>query len=281
MPHTLLIDSTTLAAHLADPAWVVVDARSHPVDPLVGRAGYASGHLRGAIFLDVDSDLCGTRTGRHGRHPLPDPDRLSTTLGAAGIAPHSQVVVYDDSGGASAARLWWLLRWLGHEAVAVLDGGLPRWLAEGRPLTTAVAARPQCRYEGRPRGDVMVDAAFVLGHLDTGDIVLVDARAPARYRGEAEPIDPVAGRIPGARNRPLTMNLGEHGGFKAPQALRAEFDAVLAGARPEQVIHYCGSGVGSCHNVLAMELAGSSGSRLYPGSWSEWIADPLRPVERG
>lgn len=191
------------------------------------------------------------------------------------------MVAYDDVGGASAARLWWLLRWLGHDAVAVLDGGLQRWLAEGRPLATATPQRPPARFEGRPRDDAMVDSAFVLAHLGAGDAVLVDARAPARYRGDAEPIDPVAGRIPGARNRPLTMNLDDGGAFKPPAALRAEFESVLAGAPPGRVIHYCGSGVGSCHNVLAMEVAGLSGSRLYPGSWSEWIADPSRPVERG
>lgn len=281
MPHALLVDSATLAENLADSGWVVVDCRSHPADPAVGRAGYANGHLPGAIFLDIDSDLCGAHTGRNGRHPLPDPDRLSATLGAAGIGSHSQVVVYDDCGGASAARLWWLLRWLGHEAVAVLDGGLPRWVAEGRPVTTATPLRAPARFEGRPRDDALVDGAFVAASLGTRDVLLVDARAPARYRGDAEPIDPIAGRIPGARNRPLTLNLDEGGVFKAPAALRAEFESVLAGAPPGRVIHYCGSGVGSCHNVLAMEVAGLSGSRLYPGSWSEWIADPSRPIERG
>ena len=281
MPHALLVDTATLAGNLDDPGWVVVDCRSHPADPAVGRAGYANGHLPGAIFLDVDIDLCGAHTGRNGRHPLPDPGRLGATLGAAGIAVSSQVVAYDDCGGASAARLWWLLRWLGHDAVAVLDGGLPRWLAEGRPLTTAAPRRSATRYEGTPRDDAMVDCRFVLAHLETGDVVLVDARAPARYRGETEPIDAVAGRIPGARNRPLTLNLDDGGAFKAPASLRAEFESVLAGTPPGRVIHYCGSGVGSCHNVLAMEVAGLSGSRLYPGSWSEWIADPSRPVERG
>ncbi|RPH67029.1 MAG: sulfurtransferase [Burkholderiales bacterium] len=281
MSYALLVDTATLAAHLDDPDWVVVDCRSDPADPDFGRAEYAKGHLPGAIFLDVDSDLCGAHTGRNGRHPLPDPDRLAATLGAAGIDPRMQVVAYDDRGGASAARLWWLLRWLGHRTVAVLDGGLPRWLADGRPVTTAVPQRTSARFEGRPRDDAMVDSVFVLAHLGSGDAVLVDARAPARYRGESEPIDPIAGRIPGAHNRPLTMNLDAGGAFRAPAALRAEFESVLDGAPPERVIHYCGSGVGSCHNVLAMEVAGLRGSRLYPGSWSEWIADPSRPVDRG
>lgn len=281
MSHALLVDTATLAAHLDDPGWIVVDCRSDPADPAFGRAEYAKGHLPGAIFLDVDSDLCGAHTGSNGRHPLPDPARLAATLGAAGIDARTQVVAYDDRGGASAARLWWLLRWLGHEAIAVLDGGLPRWIAEGRPVDTAVAQRTPARFEGRPRDGAMVDSAFVLAHLGSREALLVDARAPARYRGEVEPLDPVAGHIPGALNRPLTMNLDERGAFRPSAALRAEFERLLDGAPPQRVVHYCGSGVGSCHNVLAMEVAGLRGSRLYPGSWSEWIADPLRPVERG
>ena len=281
MTHSLLIDTATLAAHLNDADWVVVDCRSDPANAAFGRAEYAKGHLPGAIFLDMDSDLCGEHTGRNGRHPLPEPDRLAAVLGASGIGPGTQVVAYDERGGASAGRLWWMLRWLGHDAVAVLDGGLPRWLAEGRPVTTDVPKRTPARFEGRPRDDGKVDAGFVLANLDGGDSVLVDARVPARYRGEMEPIDPIAGRIPGARNRPLTQNLDANGCFKAPEALRADFETLLDGVAPAKVVHYCGSGVSSCHNLLAMEIAGLGGSRLYPGSWSEWIADPSRPIERG
>lgn len=281
MPLKLLVDTATLAAHLDDPAWVVVDCRSDPANAAFGRAEYAKGHLPGAIFLDMDSDLCGEKTGRNGRHPLPEPQRLAATLGAAGIGPGAQVVAYDDRGGASAARLWWMLRWLGHEAVALLDGGITRWAAEGRPLVTEVPAPGAAGFAGEPREAMRVDAGFVAANLDGGDAVLVDARVPARYRGEMEPIDPVAGRIPGARNRPLQDNLAADGCFKGPQALRAEFESVLGGVPPARVVHYCGSGVSACHNLFAMELAGMVGSRLYAGSWSEWIADPSRPIERG
>jgi len=281
MPLTLLVDTDTLAARLRDPDWVVVDCRSDPANAAFGRAEYAKGHLPGAIFLDMDSDLCGEHTGRNGRHPLPEPQRLVATLGAAGIGPGTQVVAYDDRGGASAARLWWLLRWLGHEAVAVLDGGITRWVAEGRPLATEAPAPRAARFEGRANDAMKVDAGFVAANLQRREAVLLDARVPARYRGEMEPIDPIAGRIPGARNRPLQDNLGPDGRFKPAQALRADFDAVLAGAGPERVVHYCGSGVSACHNLLAMEIAGLPGSRLYGGSWSEWIADPSRPIERG
>lgn len=289
MPLKLLVDTATLADHLDDPAWVVVDCRSDPANAGFGRAEYAKGHLPGAVFLDMDSDLCGEKMGRNGRHPLPEPQRLVATLGAAGIGPGTQVVAYDDRGGASAARLWWMLRWLGHDAVALLDGGITRWAAEGRPLVTEVPARRPARFAGEPREAMRVDAAFVTdqvaarraGEAGPADAVLVDARVPARYRGEMEPIDPVAGRIPGARNRPLQDNLAADGRFKAPQALRAEFESVLGGVPPARVVHYCGSGVSACHNLFAMTLAGMGGSRLYAGSWSEWIADPSRPIERG
>jgi len=293
MPLTLLADTALLAAHIDDPAWIVVDCRSDPANAAFGRVEYEKGHLPGAIFLDMDRDLCGEHTGRNGRHPLPDARRFAATLGAAGIDKGKQVVAYDDRGGASAARLWWMLRWLGHEAVALLDGGITRWVAEGRPLTTDVPAPRAARFEGEPRETMRVDSAFVAAHVAAhvaalaagnpprGDAVLVDARVPARYRGEMEPIDPVAGRIPGARNRPLQDNLGADGRFKSPQALRADFEAVLAGLPAEAVVHYCGSGVSACHNLFAMALAGMGGSRLYAGSWSEWIADPSRPIERG
>jgi thiosulfate/3-mercaptopyruvate sulfurtransferase len=281
MPHTLLVDTDTLARHLDDPNWVIVDCRSDPADATFGLAAYRKGHLPGASFLDMDGELCGERTGRNGRHPLPDPERLVEALGAAGIGPETQVVAYDDRGGASAGRLWWLLRWLGHEAVAVLDGGIQRWEADGRPLVTEVPVRNRGSFSGHPNRSMQVDVDFVVGNTETADALLVDARAPARHRGEAEPIDPVAGHIPGSVNRPLTENLGPDGRFKPADVLRAEFESVLAGAGPEQVVHYCGSGVSACHNLLAMELAGLTGSRLYPGSWSEWIADPERPVARG
>lgn len=285
MPLTHLVDTETLAAHLDDPAWVLVDCRSDPANAAFGRAEYARGHLPGAIFLDMDADLCGEHTGSNGRHPLPSPERFVATLGAAGIGPDIQVVAYDDRGGASAARLWWMLRWLGHEAVALLDGGITRWIAEGRPLSVDKPVPRTARFEGRAHETMRVDAAFVSRLLAQGDkapeAVLLDARVPARYRGEMEPIDPIAGHIPGARNRPLQENLAPDGRFKPAPALRAEFEALLNGLPPEKIVHYCGSGVSACHNLFAMDLAGLRGSRLYPGSWSEWIADPSRPIARG
>ncbi|MFA7666927.1 MAG: sulfurtransferase [Burkholderiaceae bacterium] len=290
MPHTLLVDTDTLAAHLDDPLWVLVDCRSDPADPEFGRTAYRAGHLPGAIFLDLDGELCGEHTGHNGRHPLPDPQRLLEVLGAAGIGPDTQVVVYDDRGGASAARLWWMLRWLGHEAVAVLDGGLPRWEADGRPLVTEVPVRRPASLTGRARDLMRVDTGFVLAGLDDPGLLLVDARVAPRYRGELEPIDPVAGRIPGAVNRPAPDNLAPDGRFRPAAELKAGFEKLMAdaGARagseplaPQQLVHYCGSGIAACHNLLAMEIAGLPGARLYPGSWSEWIADPARPVERG
>lgn len=281
MAFALIVDPATLAAHLDDPRWLVVDCRSDPADAAFGRSEYAKSHLPGAIFLDVDTDLSDARNGRNGRHPLPDAARAAATFGAAGIGADTQVVAYDDRGGASAARLWWMLRWLGHEGAAVLDGGWQRWLGEARPVSTELQRRDARVFVPRVREQARVDAEQVLAHLARHDALLVDARAPARYRGEIEPLDAVGGHLPGALNRPLTANLDERGGFRTPELLRAEFEQLLAGVASEQVIHYCGSGVGSCHNLLAMELAGLHGSRLYPGSWSEWAADPSRPVERG
>jgi thiosulfate/3-mercaptopyruvate sulfurtransferase len=180
-----------------------------------------------------------------------------------------------------AARLWWMLRWAGHGAAAVLDGGLAKWLAESRPVTAETPRFPMTRYPGSARAAMRADAAYVEAHLGRGDTLLVDARAPQRWRGEVEPIDPEAGRIPGAMNRFCTVNLAPDGRFKSAEALRAEFGTLLGGASPAQVVHYCGSGVAACHNALAMEIAGLPGSRMYAGSWSEWIADPRRPREKG
>lgn len=281
MPFALIVDTATLGAHLDDPGWLVVDCRSDPADAAFGRGEYAKGHLPGAIFVDVDTDLCDVRTGRNGRHPLPGATSTAAIFGALGIGPDTQVVAYDDRGGASAARLWWMLRWMGHERAAVLDGGWQRWLAEARPVSAEVRPRSATAFAPRLHEDARVGADQVLAHLVRGDALLVDARAPARYRGEVEPLDPVGGHIPGALNRPITSNLDEHGAFRPPEVLRLEFERLLGGAPAERVIHYCGSGVGSCHNLLAMEIAGLHGSRLYPGSWSEWVADPSRPIERG
>lgn len=279
MSYTTLVDVGTLRRHLDDPAWVIVDVRHQLADTAYGERVYLAGHIPGAVFLHCDRDLSGPMTGLNGRHPLPDPHQLARRLGEIGIGAGTQVVVYDDVQGMIAGRLWWLLRWLGHDAVALLDGGLPAWLAAGEPLTSDL---PTCRPGLQtPRlRDLKVDAGYVLDRLATPQMHLVDARGPDRFRGENETIDPVGGHIPGAVNRFFKDNLLPDGHFKPAAQLRAEWLSLLAGATPEQVVHQCGSGVSACLNVLAMEIAGLTGSRLYAGSWSEWCADPARPVAR-
>jgi thiosulfate/3-mercaptopyruvate sulfurtransferase len=280
LSHGLLIDAAKLTAHLDDPAWRIVDVRHQLADVNCGEAAYLAGHIPGAVFMHCDRDLSAPMNGSNGRHPLPDPQRLAARLGALGIGPETQVVAYDDSQGMIASRLWWLLRWLGHDRVAVLDGGFQAWQAAGGQLDTAVPNPPAASFEPSVR-DLAVDVDYVGSFLQTSRIHLIDARSPDRFRGENETIDPVGGRIPGACNRFFRDNLQADGRFKPAAELRAEWLALLAGRAPEQVVHHCGSGVSACHNILAMEIAGLSGSRLYGGSWSEWCADPQRPVATG
>lgn len=280
MSHGLLVDAATLAAHLDDPAWRIVDVRHQLADVTAGEAAYLAGHIPGAVFMHCDRDLSGPMTGRNGRHPLPDPQRLAARLGALGIGRQTQVVVYDDSQGMIAGRLWWLLRWLGHERVAVLDGGFQAWQAAGGKLDTAVPQPAPAAFVPTPC-DACVDVDYVRRFLETSRMHLIDARSPDRFRGENETIDPVGGHIPGAINRFFRDNLRADGRFKPAAELRAEWLAILAGRSPGQVVHQCGSGVSACHNILAMEIAGLPGSRLYGGSWSEWCADPERPVATG
>jgi len=242
-----------------------------------GERIYAENHIPGAVFLHCDCDLSGPMTGSNGRHPLPAVEKLAARLGEIGIGPQTQVVIYDDAQGMIAGRLWWLLRWLGHEQVAVLDGGFQAWQAAGGALTTELPLLRPTTFTAKVR-DAMVDAGYVQAFLQTSRMHLVDARSPDRFRGENETIDPVGGHIPGAVNRFFRENLQADGRFKPAAELRAEWLMVLAGASPEQVVHQCGSGVSACHNILAMEIAGLPGSRLYAGSWSEWCTDCGRPV---
>lgn len=279
MNWTTLVDVPTLKAHLDDPDWLVVDVRHQLSDTAYGERVYAEGHLPGAVFLHCDRDLSGPMTGQNGRHPLPDPAVLAERLGAVGIGPNTQVVVYDDAQGMIAGRVWWLLRWLGHTRVALLDGGLPAWLAAGEPLTQAVLTPQPCTLPLCLQS-AWVSVDWVQSHLNDPVMRLVDARGPDRFRGENETIDPVGGHIPGAVNRFFKDNVLPDGRFKPADVLRAEWQAILAGAPAETVVHQCGSGVSACLNVLAMEVAGMPGSRLYAGSWSEWCADPARPVAR-
>ena len=279
MSYTTLVDVATLKAHLDDPDWLIVDVRHQLADTGYGERAYAAGHIPGAVFLHCDRDLSGPMTGQNGRHPLPDPQRLAARLGEIGVGAQTQVVVYDDAQGMIAGRLWWLLRWLGHDAVALLDGGLPAWQAAGEMLTDVVPTLSRQVFAASP-GAGTVDAAYLLERLETPQLHLVDARGPDRFRGENETIDPVGGHIPGALNRFFKDNLLPDGRFKPAAQLRAEWLALLAGAEPDEIVHQCGSGVSACLNLVAMEIAGLPGSRLYPGSWSEWCADPGRPVAR-
>ena len=277
---TALVDTETLAQHLAAPDWVVFDCRHDLMAPERSRAEYARSHIPGARFMHMDEDLSAPKTGRNGRHPLPDPETLMKKLGDAGVDSGKQVVAYDAQGGMAAARLWWLLRWLGHLPVAVLDGGWNRWVDEGRPQDSDTPRPEPTRFKGNLRGTA-VSAESVRSRLGDGTMLLLDARAPDRFRGQNETIDPVGGRIPGSRNRFYRDNLDASGRFKAPEVLKEEFRSALGPRSPEDVVNYCGSGVSACHNLLAMEVAGLRGARLYPGSWSEWIADPSRPVASG
>jgi len=277
---TTLIAAEELARHLEDPRWVVCDCRHDLADYHSGRRAYQLSHIPGARFLHLDEDLSGPKTGLNGRHPLPHPATFALRVGALGIDNTKQVVAYDASGGPYAARLWWMLRWIGHTAVAVLDGGWEAWLAGGYPTTTAQPSPAPATYTLRLRPQLAVDAAYVSGHLGDQSFALLDARAADRFRGENETLDPVGGHIPGALNRFFRSNLDSSGRFKSSEALKDEFGSLLDKRVPSETVHQCGSGVTACHNLLAMEHAGLTGSRLYPGSWSEWVSDPSRPVSR-
>ena len=268
------------AALGADPgAGRLFDCRHDLADPALGESQYRAAHIPGAAFAHLDRDLSAPTDGTNGRHPLPDPGAFIAWLGQQGLKPGERVVCYDAGNGAMAARLWWMLRWVGHERVAVLDGGFAKWTQEGRPVTSEIPRFTPTRYPARVRAGMALAVEDVEQQLHSS--VLVDARAPARWRGESEPIDPVAGRIPGAKNRFNMENVQADGTFKNPEALRKDFLSVMGGRSGTETIHYCGSGVAACHNLLAMEHAGLPGGRLYAGSWSEWIADAARPRERG
>ncbi len=275
-----LVDCHTLALHLHDPKWVVVDCRFSLSDPQAGLRAYATSHIPGARYAHLDNDLSSPVTPASGRHPLPDPAALAQRLGQWGIDNQKQVVVYDDSFGGIAARLWWLLRWLGHDAVALLDGGLPKWQREGHPMTTQASAITPATFIPHLRPALWVDSQTVEQAATQSDMLIIDARAEERFIGEIEPLDRVAGHIPGSVNLPFEDNLHISGKFLPEQALRALYDGLLDDVKPEQVIQMCGSGVTACHNILAMEHAGLKGARLYVGSWSEWITDAHRPVAR-
>ncbi len=279
-PYTTLISAFELAQSLDKSGWVIIDCRHDLADPTFGRRAYTEAHIPGARFLHLDEDLSGVPTGKNGRHPLPDIDVFVKRLNQVGIHNRTQVVVYDDAGGMYAARLWWMLRWLGHDAVAVLDGGLQAWLAAGQGLSaqqrTQVAA---AAFEAHPR-PCWVGVEWVLENLGAPHWCLIDARSPDRFQGKNEILDFAGGHIPGAINRFFKDNLSSQGYFKSATQLREEFIAVLGKHSVNDVVVQCGSGVTACHHLLALEHAGLPGARLYPGSWSEWCSDPSRPIEK-
>lgn len=272
-----LIDPSTLATKLADAAWVVIDCRFDLADPAKGESQYLEGHIPGARYAHLDRHLSGPKTGTNGRHPLPDPDTIARTFSALGISSGQQVIAYDADSGMYAARLWWMLRWMGHDAVAVLDGGLARWQREGHAVRGGAEPSTAGHFTGAPRPGWRVTVDDVMKDLGSPLRLLVDSRTPERYRGINETLDPVGGHIPGAANYFFQQNLTAEKTFKSPDDLKTQWSAIIKGRDPQDVVVYCGSGVTACHNLLALEHAGIHGARIYPGSWSEWSADPSRP----
>lgn len=279
MTHTTLVSARELAAHLDDPDWRIIDCRFDLAHPEAGEAAYAEGHIPTALYAHLERDLSGPVTETSGRHPLPDPYQLAITFGAWGIGPNTQVVCYDAQTNAYAARLWWLLRWMGHTQVAVLDGGLEQWEEEGRPLNAPTQHVAPAEFHGAPDQTLLVGTEELEAQLSNAEHRLIDVRAPERYSGEKEPIDSRAGHIPGAINLPYQINLDSCDCFLPPEALKKMYQRVIGDSRPENCILMCGSGVTACHSMIALELAGMPGAKLYAGSWSEWIRDPQRPVE--
>jgi thiosulfate/3-mercaptopyruvate sulfurtransferase len=281
MNYQTLIDAQTLAGLIADPNLRVIDCRFDLGNPAYGRECFTKGHLPHGVYALLEEDLSGPRLPWSGRHPLPDPLTLAATFGRLGIETNTQVIAYDDSNGMYAARLWWLLRWLGHTQVAVLDGGLAAWLAAGGQLVTEQSQPKPTQFITQPARNRPVTADDVAMGLEDQHVLVLDARSAERFAGQVEPLDPRPGHIPGATNHFYGNNLDLSGRFLPAEALRARFGQVLGSFEPEEVISMCGSGVTACHNLLALEIAGLTGARLYPGSYSEWCRDSARPVALG
>lgn len=282
MVPTMLVSTETLASHLNDPRWVIFDCRHDLMDHGKGERQYHDGHLPGSHFASVEQALSGEKNGKNGRHPLPAPEAFTGFLARHGVTPESAIVAYDDSGGLYAARLWWMVRWIGHRGAVLLDGGWSKWTAEGRATTTAVPLPvPTAAWPVQVDTTAVWSASDVVAHLGDRACQLVDARQAERFRGDVEAIDPVAGHIPGAVNRFYKANLRPDLTLRPAGELRGEFGELLGAREPERVAHMCGSGITACANIFAMEYAGLHGSKLYAGSWSEWVADPTRPVAKG
>ena len=282
MQFDTLIEVEQLRTRSKHGAWVLLDCRFDLNAPKAGRTAFEDAHIPGAQYADLNLDLAGPLTQRSGRHPLPEPTVFAKTASAWGIGDETQTIVYDEANGSFAARAWWLLRWIGLTRVAVLNGGIAAWRQAGECVESGAAAtRSPGSLRARPCPALALSVEEVIRALTDPGRLLVDARAADRYLGRAEPIDPVAGHVPGAVNFPFSRNLGSDGRFLPREVLRAQWDAELLGRPADGVISMCGSGVTACHNLLALEVAGLGGARLYPGSWSEWVRDPGRPVARG
>ena len=288
MKYTTIISTDELAHHLSQDVqklnWVIFDCRSHLTDHSAGLKAYQNGHIPNAIFCSLETDLSSPITQKTGRHPLPDFDEFIKKLSDWGVDNQTQIIAYDDVGGAFAVRLWWQLRTFGHDSVAVLDGGIPQWIKEEKPLNKELPEVTAKTFTAKCVKDTWLDTEQIESNLETKTFTILDARTPERYRGESEPIDTVAGRIPDSINRAFQLNLGEDGLFLKANELQKQFENIIK-QTPKQsakdIVHLCGSGVTACHNMLAMEIAGLTGSKLYAGSWSEWIRDNGRPVATG
>ena len=281
MTHNTLVSATTLNENINNPKWIIIDCRFSLANSNAGSYAYRHGHLPNARYAHLNHDLSSTLSDLNGRHPLPSFKLLANKLSAWGISNDTQVIVYDDAGGTFAARLWWLLKSLGHNKVAVLDGGIQHWQKQGYALTTTLPTQKPTTFRPYLNATLWLTASQLQNKLARKSICLIDARTPERYRGEQEPIDPVAGHIPGALNRPFQLNFDNTGLFLSAESLNNQFKKIIGTTAPEEVVHYCGSGVTACHNLLAMEIAGLTGSKLYAGSWSEWIRDKNRGVAKG
>jgi thiosulfate/3-mercaptopyruvate sulfurtransferase len=281
MPYTTLLSTQDLANHLADPNWVVFDCRFYLADPQKGKSEYLQTHIPGAVYINLNEDLSGTIIpGKTGRHPLPSVETIVEKFSRLGIGPGIQVVAYDSAGGSIAARLWWMLRWLGHIEAAVLNGGWELWQKEGRLVRSGEENNPRRTFIPKLRQDMQVGATQVAELAHKAGFRLFDSRSFERYRGENETIDPVAGHIPGALSAPYADNLQSDGRFRPKAGLRKRFNKLAGEIPAENCVFYCGSGVTAAQNILAMAHAGLGEAKLYPGSWSEWITDPSRPISK-
>ena len=282
MKSSNLVSTKILSDHLEDPAWIIIDCRFNLKFPEEGENDYHKKHIHGAQYVHLERDLSGPiLNGQLGRHPLPDLDACSQIFSSLGISSDKQVVVYDNSGGAIAARFWWMLRWLGHNKSALLDGGWEHWTQENRPCSKGKESRQHANFNANPQKSWVVDEKQIDQSLKKKDILLLDVRNGSRFRGENEPIDPIAGHIPGAKNEPFQVNLDQNGLWKKSDTLRDQYLKRFPELEQNKCVSYCGSGVTACHTFFALHEAGFENLSIYPGSWSGWISDPSRPIALG